>query len=63
MNEDKMICTAYASDESARHMNATIELLAIALFKDACPDRRWCMQTHDQREHYRKIAQGQLELL
>lgn len=69
---DKRVCAHHGLVES----NATVELLAIALFIDATSgsyssvglqplqpvQQRWCQQSHMMREHFREMAQGRAEL-
>jgi hypothetical protein len=53
-----LIAARFLNTEQGRIYNATIELLAIALFRDRLPSRVWTREAHATREHFRCIAEG-----
>jgi hypothetical protein len=74
LKDDRLICTEYIPGERGTHLNAVIETLALVLFQDAergrvyLPSdkdfrpRCWHELTHEQRQHFREVAQGRAYL-
>jgi hypothetical protein len=56
--EDQLICSRFCNTENGQKLNAIFETLAIALFKDFHPDRCWSTSSHQLRQRFRQMAQG-----
>lgn len=57
--EKRIHAAGYDGCPEGRLYNATIETLALLLFKDHQPGANWYLAHHETREKYRRMAEGQ----